>query len=301
MSTLGLEAQARSHRQGPSGTSGAVRRRPHVAVGRTHRHPEGMSNRLGAEQLVVARKPGQDGQPGRVGTGPAVGPAVVARHVEHGARLGFPPVLAAVPMSAVQLVEKPVVAVDEDQVPVAPGVDIARLAALDVARRGPGRGRNRVAGRASRRAIVALVTVRHPGDRDEGLGARHADVWHPVGRRGIGRVVGRRPPVRVDALVADPGDVGRAVGIEGCLADVDVPPVVGREQRWRLGQGACRLSKSLGRQECQKDQDGRPRDLHDREARREHGNRPGEQIRGIGNESPAMKSLSGSPRLTGMP
>ena len=162
-----------------------------------------------AAHLVVAHQAGQDGQAGRVGRGPAVGPQGVGREVEDGARAGLPAVARLV--GVVHLVEQLVVGVEHEHVAVAGAVG----AALD------GRvGRDRV------RPGVALVGVverdRHLGLRAGNDHVRDADrAAVPVGAEVGVETRRRRRCWRCRRPSSGPRDTARC----------RVPGVVGREER----------------------------------------------------------------------
>ena len=121
-----------------------MRRRIDVAVGRPHRHAEGVLDLLRAEHLVVAHETGQNGQTRGIGRRPAVRPAAVDVQVEECPRPRVPP--GAVEEHVVQLVQMPRVAIDDEQVTIAGAalIDVAGRAALDKVRLGRGFRGNRI-------------------------------------------------------------------------------------------------------------------------------------------------------------
>ena len=165
-------------------------------------------------------RPGQDRQSGRVGGGPAVGAQLVGPQRPHGARAGSPgvPGDAGVP----GLVELAGALVDDDRVHVAAGV----AAALDA-----GVGAERVP------HLVALgrVVEAHPH-------LRVVAVHHGDGDAVVGPVAVRRPEVGVQVGVGvHVREPLAGPGVHRQLADVGVPPVVGRERRAGRAAGRARL------------------------------------------------------------
>ncbi len=160
---------------------------------------------------------------------------------EHRARAGLPSAARGVPVERVQLVEDPVVAIDDEHVPIAvrveprPGSPPSIQPRLRLRLLG-----NRIAGRTARRAGVALLAVVDERHRHERLAAGHDDVRDPVDGVWIGWIAGRAAPVGMQpACAADVIDERLAVRIDRRLADVEVPPVVGRQHRQRLRQGTA--------------------------------------------------------------
>jgi hypothetical protein len=144
----------------------------------------------------------------------------------------------------VELEEEMPVAVHEQHVAVAGDVRVAGVAPLDPARLRLGRLGDRIAGGPAGCAGVALVAELHEGDRHQRLGAGDAHVDHPVG---LGDDIGVAAEIGVEWRVApDEVDEVPAVRIEGRLADVHVPPVVGREQREGSRQRPARLGRKRG-------------------------------------------------------
>ena len=121
-------------------------RRVDVPVGVAHGEPERVPDLVGPVDLVVAHEARQDREPAGVGGSPALRPAVVGVQVEEGARVRLP--LRAVPPDVVELVEIPVVAVDDQHVAidVARVVDVSGVAALDPVRLRDRRVGNRIEG-----------------------------------------------------------------------------------------------------------------------------------------------------------
>ncbi len=192
---------------------------------------------------------------------------------------GLPATGLGVPTRGPGFEQEPVVAVHDDEVAVA-DVSSSGDAPLDQAGHGARLRRDRVAGRATRGAVIALVPVSGPGDRRQGLRAGHPDERDAVGRRaevGVQAADGGR--VAVDAA-AQPGDVSVRGGIDRRGGEVEIPPVVGRKEsavakvlvpddravrrdrrrRWFRTAG---IAPATGEEECEGD-GGEPGDSHGR-------------------------------------
>ena len=115
-----LQAKAGAHGQRALRAPRGVRRRVHVAVGRAHRHAEGVLDvgDGGVVRLVVADQAGKDGEARGVRGRPSLGTPVVGLHVPEGAAARLPAPAVGVVVHGVELVEVLVVPVDDDQVAV---------------------------------------------------------------------------------------------------------------------------------------------------------------------------------------
>ena len=234
-----FQAQARPHRQGSGGRARLVRSREDIAVRGADGDAEGMADRPGCVSFVVAHQPGENREAGGVGARPAVRPAEIAVEGPDGARAGGPAL--TVPVQVVELEEEAVIAIDQQQVAVAARVGGTGVAAFDPLRLGLGLLGDGISGRAAGRAGIALVRIVEI-DRDERLAARHRGVRQSVDLglvTAVAAEVGVHPPVRADEL-----DESGARRVDRRLRDVDVPPVVGRQERQRSGQRAA-LGRAL--------------------------------------------------------
>ena len=203
-------------------------RGPDVAVGRAHGDAERVRDLGGAVGLVVADQTGKDREARGVRRRPGLGSPVVGIEIEDGAAVRLPPVGRGVPVGRAGFVEQPVVAIDDEQMPIAVRAATGN-GSLDVAGLRLRFGRDRVSRGPSWCAIVALVPVRGPHGRDEGLIAGDNDVGNAVGRRPEVRVqAARRGGVAADAA-ADEVDVPGRRRIDRGAADIEVPPVRSRE------------------------------------------------------------------------
>src|SRR6185312_1328115 len=120
-----------------------------------------------------------------------------------------------------------------------------------------------IPGRPARRAGIALIAELHEGDRHQRLAPGHREIDHAVDVRKAVRIA---PEVRMETdVAADEVDVPGAPGIDRRRADVDVPPVVGREQRQRSGQWAARLGQGrrgdTGPEQTENEKAGGPPDV----------------------------------------
>ncbi|MEA2417227.1 MAG: hypothetical protein QOI58_3884 [Thermoanaerobaculia bacterium] len=240
-----FQAQARAHRQCAVRRSGAVRTRENVAVRVTNGDAKRVADRNAAVHLVVADQSRKDRQPRGVGARPALGTACVRIERERCAGACRP--VRSGPVQRVELVQHPVVAIDEQHVPVAIGVRIvARQSAFDPLLLRLRLLGDRIARRTSRRGDVAFNVVVE-GHGKQRLRAGDDDERHPVDRRrGIAAVaaeIGMHAAGR-----ADVGDECAAVRIDRRRADVRVPPVAGRKERERLGKRAAALRRL--REDC---------------------------------------------------
>ena len=235
------ESQARAHRQRAARRARTVRRREHVAVRRAHGEPEGVADRVVAEDLVVAHETRQDREPRGVGARPGLGTAVVRRR--SGTRRPSPPPIDRAPRSSARDRARRGCRLSRStmqHVPIAVRRDRPRIAALDPARSASSPVRDRIARRPTRRAGVALVAVVDERDGHQRLAAGDDDVWHAVNGVRIVRISCRAAPVRMEAArLPDVIDEGLTVRVEGRLTDVQVPPVVRRKDWERLRQGAA--------------------------------------------------------------
>ena len=182
MSLLALRRRRAPIGSAPARRPGAVRGGKDVAVGRAHRDAKGVADRIGC-RTPRRSAPGPEGSPGPRRRRSS-SPPDAARSSRAGTSRPSPPsICAAGPVQRVELVEDPVVAIDDQHVPVAVGVRIvAGQPALDPLLLRLRLVGDRIAGRTAGRGDVALVVVveRH---RQERLRAGHDDVRHPVDRR----------------------------------------------------------------------------------------------------------------------
>ena len=234
----GLQPQPSAHRKRigragiRGGIAGEVGRRKHVVVRGPHGHADRVANRVGVEiGLVVSNQPRQDGEAGGVGGREALRPPIVGFHVEERARAGLP--ARAVVEDVVELVQELAGSVHDQQVPIGEGaaVDVPGVALLDPVRQGDGLVRDRIEGDAD---PVALAGVKEGHDLLR-LRAAYVDIGEAVdvgaSRGYLAAEVGARRLADTDEV-----DEVRRVGIHRRGADVQVPPVAGREQRQRAGQ-----------------------------------------------------------------
>jgi hypothetical protein len=145
-------------------------------------------------------------------------------------------------VQVVELEEQPVVAVDDEQVAIATGVGGTGIAAFEPLRLRLCLLGNRVAGWPAGSSGIALFGVVEI-DRHERLVSRHGGIGDAVDLRrllGVTAEVGVHPPLEPHEL-----EERRARGVDRRLRNVDVPPVVGRQQRERSREGAA-LRRALG-------------------------------------------------------
>ncbi len=223
-----------------AGVAGRVGCREDVALRVAHRDAQGMADRVGAVDFVLADEARQDGKARGVGRGPPFRAPVVGVQVEEGARPGRP--LRAVPVKAEQLVEGIVVLVDDEHVAIPAGILVSGLTTLDPVRpRYSGIG-DRVEGERGVPVVVvdavALVRVLEgDGAKVARLDGAHDDVGKAVDADVAG-VVGAAAEVRVElARGADERDERAGLRVDGRLADVLIPPVVRGEQGQRDAEG----------------------------------------------------------------
>ncbi len=197
-----------------------MRRGPDMAVGRADGDPQRVPDRT-THRFVVANQAGKNREPRRVRRRPALGTTGVGGEIEDRAGVGFPALGAAVPPRGEQLEQPPAIAIDDEQVAIA-ARPAARHSAFDEVRLRRRDRRNRISGLPAE-AAVAFAAIRDEGHRDARLTAADADIRDPVRRRSEVRM--RR------ARAADEVDVGARLRIDGRVRDVEIPPVVGREER----------------------------------------------------------------------
>ena len=243
MVDVGFEPEAGAHRRRRRVRAGPVGRGAHVTIRGARGHAKGVTDRARDRGPRRTRT-----RPGRMAS-PAASALVhvsgLRRFVSSGHTAPDP--AAQRPgtgshLRAYRLVQQPRIAVDDQHVAVA-ATAATRDAAFDPPRLVARLRGNGVAGRRSGRASVTLVcVVEH--DRFERLRPRDDHVRHAVDDRvrqdiaGVAAPVGVQPP---RAAVVDPGDERRARRVNGCLADVYVPPVVagqeGKRARKRASDG----------------------------------------------------------------
>ena len=214
----GLQPPARAvGRGGGVGRGPAVARRRLPGAPRARqREAQGVAD--GARGgLVVAQQPGEDGQPGRVGRGPAGRPAPVAGEVPARRRGDLPRRPAVAAHGVVELVVDAALALDDDHVAVALlRVGLPGRRALD--RR---RGRDREG------PVVALVAVVGAVGAE---GDRHAALLRADQRVGDAVLRLRVAEVQVDVVAGGlRAHQGGGVGGQRRRADVGVPWAVGRQ------------------------------------------------------------------------
>ena len=181
------------------------RGRDHSDAAVLHGEAQRVMDRSGRD-LVVTREAWEDGQAGGVGGGPAKRPAVVIEKVPDRARLRLPAAIA-LDEGGEELIEKAVVSIDDENMPVT--VDARIRIALDVRRCGD-----------RHRARIALRTVRGVDDVDIRR-ATHDVVGHaegiPADKAGA--------EVRVEMIAGQIGDGLRGEGRDRSIRDV-LPPRV---------------------------------------------------------------------------
>ena len=152
--------------------------------------------------LVVADEPGQDGQTRSVGAGPGIRPQVVGPQVPDRARPGMP--ARGRVLRRVELVEAAAIAIDDEQVVIAAGLD-QRM------------GGDRIGTGVRLAGIV------------EGHANQRPAPSHHVERNPVARIraeVGMQPAVRADGR-----DHVCRVGRDGQVGNSPVPGVVRRKDR----------------------------------------------------------------------
>ncbi len=216
-----------------------MRCRVHVPVGGAHGHAEGVPDLAGAEHFVIPDEPRKNRESRGVCGCPSVRPPRIRGEIEERPRAAPP--LRAVIENVVQLVQMPIVAVDDEQVAIArrSQINIAGLAALDPVGQRDRLVGNRVERKAGAGRVVHAVALARVLKDDRLLWRRPVDddVRHPIvlhaARRHVAAKVGMDAAHRA---VVDEADVGAGVRIERCGRDVGVPPVVGRKERQWTGK-----------------------------------------------------------------
>ena len=288
----GLEPKPGSHRQCLRVGASRVRRRVDVPVGRANRDAKSMVDLARAEHLVVPHESRENRQARGVGGCPAVWPAVVSRLVEEGAGACVPG--RAVEEDVVQLVQMPVVAVDDDQVAIglAAKVDVGRRPAFNPMRLGGRLHRNRIERVTPAGCVVDAVAFTPIQERhaDLWLGAVNHDVREAVrvdaARGNVAAEVGMQAPA---AAVVDERHESRRACVDRRGGDLGVPPIIGGEERKRARENAARLRRRKG---CRGKGAG--------EGKREQGADPGagraRRHQGIGSNPRALMSCGDSGR-----
>ena len=186
--------------------------------------------------LVVTDEARKDREPGRVRGSPGLRAPAVLLQVPRRAGAAAPLARGGVPLELVELVENPVVGVEDEHVPVAADVRVARLAPLDPVDLRLRLVGDRVEGSPLHRREVDTVALIPVLERDRllRLAARDGAERDAVDPDGAGIAA----EVRMERDVADPGDERRGPRIDRSAGDVEVPPVRGGEERQRRRQGA---------------------------------------------------------------
>src|SRR5581483_5842392 len=207
--------------------------RINVAVGGANGYAKRMADLRDRRivDFIVSNEAGKNRQAGGVRRSPAVGPAIIAVHIEKRAGPGEPLAQARAVKYVVKLIKIVALAVDDQQMAIlaAAPIDVARIAALDPARLSDRLGRDRIKRKTRAGAqihAVALIPILKLNTLQIRAGdAAYHRVRHAVNAIRCARVVAAEvgmKPARA-AVVDERNKIG-GIPIHRPTADVAIPP-----------------------------------------------------------------------------